>query len=103
MNITVHRQACCSQDDQIGPLEIKYSIEVDSTFSLLVDEIIKSRFLQFSSSHNRIMGEVDGIELVEIFSPYSENVRQPEFKVNPNMRVVDVLGAKSLVFNFRNV
>jgi hypothetical protein len=103
MNITVRRQACCSQDDQMGPLEMKYTIEANSTFASLVHEIIKSGFLQFSSSHDRITGEADDKELVEVFSPYSMNTRQPEFKINPNMPVVDVLGDKSLAFSFRHV
>jgi hypothetical protein len=67
MKITVHRQACCSQDDQCGPLEAEYVIEADATFSSLIEIIIKSGFLQFSSTHNRISGEADNKRLVEIF------------------------------------
>jgi hypothetical protein len=103
MKITVLRQACCSQDDQAGPLEAEYNIETDTTFSALVQEIVKSSFLQFSSTHNRITGEVDGKEIVEVFSPYGANVRQPEFKVTPSTPVVDLLSGKILSFHFRHI
>ena len=103
MEITVHRQACCSQDDQCGPLEAEYSIEADAAFSSLIQEIVKSGFLQFSSTHNRISGEVDSKGLVEIFSPYGPNARQPEFNVSPSERAVDFLNGKILSFRFRHV
>lgn len=103
MKITVHREACCSQDDQVGPLEAEYDIETDTTFSSLIEVIIKSRFLQFSSTHNRISGEVDGEELVEIFSPYSANARQPAFMTNPSASAVELVGERILSFYFRHV
>jgi hypothetical protein len=103
MKITVHRQACCSQDDQCGPLEAEYSIESDASFSSLIQEIIKSGFLQFSSTHNRISGEVDNKKLVEIFSAYSPNAKQPEFDVAPGARATDLLSGKILSFRFRHV
>lgn len=68
MKITVHRQACCPQDDQCGPLEAEYSIEPDASFSSLIQEIIKAGFLQFSFTHDRLSGEVDNKWLVEIFT-----------------------------------
>lgn len=103
MKITVHRQACCSQDDQIGELEAEFSIAPDATISSLVEEIVKSGFLQFSSSHNRITGEVEDKALVDVFSPHSVNPKQPEFKVNPRATVVELLGENILSFRFRHV
>ena len=103
MKITVHRQACCSQDDQIGELEAEFSIAPDTTFSSLVQEIVKSCFLQFSSTHNRITGEVEGEGFVEVFSPYTVSPKQPEFKVYPSTSVVELLGEKVLCFRFRHV
>ena len=100
MKITVHRQACCSQDDQIGELEAEFSIAPDATFSSLVQEIVKSGFLQFSSTHNRKTGEIEGKGLVEVFSPYSVNPKPPEFKVNPSTSVVELLGENVLSFRF---
>ena len=103
MKITVHRQACCSQDDQVGPLEAEFSIDADTTFSSLIQEIVKSGFLQFSSTHNRITGDVEGKGLVEVFSPYSANPKPPEFKENPSASAVELLGEKVLSFHFRHV
>ena len=103
MKITVHRQACCSQDDQCGSLEAEYSIEADTTFSSLIHEIVKSGFLQFSSTHDQISGEVDGKWLVEVFSPYGPNARQPEFNASANMRTVELPSGKTLSFRFRHV
>ena len=103
MKITVHRQACCSQDDQVGELEAEFSIDPDTTFSSLVQEIVKSGFLQFSSTHNQIAGEVEGKSLVEVFSPHTVNPKLPEFKVNPSATVVELLGEKVLSFRFRHV
>ena len=112
MKIAVHRQACCSQDDQLGPLEAEYVIEADATFSSLIEKIIRSGFLQFSSTHNRISGEVDNKWLVEIFAPdrapfspdpIEPEAKQPEFNVNPDERAVDVLSGQILSFRFRHV
>lgn len=102
MKLTVYRDACCAQDDQCGPLEAEYSMDVDATFAALIDEIIKSRFLQFSSTHNRISGEADGKVLVKIFSPCGPCSRPPEFTVSPSLRAVDVLSERSLSFRFRH-
>ena len=103
MRITVHRQACCSQDDQCGPLEAEYNIEADTAFSSLIHEIVKSRFLQFSSTHDQLSGEVDGKWLVEVFSPYGPNARQPEFNASAHMRAVELLSGRILSFRFRHV
>ena len=103
MKLTVHREACCSQDDQAGPLEAEYRIEADTKFSSLIEQIIKSHFLQFSSTHNRITGEVDGKQLVEVFSPYGVNAREPEFIASPGASVCELVGSKILSFHFRHV
>jgi hypothetical protein len=81
----------------------EFSIDADATFSSLVQEIVKSGFLQFSSTHNRITGEVEGKGLVEVFSPYSANPKQPEFKENPSTSAVELLSEKVLSFYFRHV
>jgi len=103
MKITVRREACGYQDDQVGRLEAEYTVEADATFSSLVQEIIASRFLQFTSTHDQVTGEANGVELVEIFSPYTANPRQPEFKVDPGACAADLLDERSLSFSFRHV
>lgn len=100
MKITVHRQACCPQDDQCGPLEAEYSIEPDASFSSLIQEIIKAGFLQFSSTHDRLSGEVDNKWLVEISSPYGPSVRQPEFAVASDARVAVCSMTRFCLFAF---
>ncbi|WP_324731618.1 hypothetical protein [Pseudomonas paeninsulae] len=52
MKITVTRQACCSQDDQLGPLEIYIDLQEESKIWELARAIGESNFLQFSGSHN---------------------------------------------------
>ncbi|WP_129212775.1 hypothetical protein [Crenobacter cavernae] len=103
MKITVYRQACCSQDDQLGPLEAEYNIGADTTFSSLIQDVVKSNFLQFSSSHNRITGEIDGKEMVVVFCQHITNNRQPEFKISPSTSAIDLLNDKKLSFYFRHV
>jgi hypothetical protein len=109
MEITVHRQACCSADDQMGPLEAKYRIETQTTLSTLIKEIITSNFLQFSSSHDHLTGEVEGRKFVEIYStngfytPYGSYCKMPEFIVDPDENAMKILGGKFLSFHFRNI
>ena len=84
----------------MGSLEAEFSINADATFSSLVQEIVKSGFLQFSATHNRITGEVEGKGLVEVFSPHSANPKQPDFKENPSASAIELLGEKVLSFRF---
>jgi hypothetical protein len=103
MLITVYRQACCSQDDQAGPLEAEYRVEANSTFASFIQQIIESGFLQFSSSHDRMTGEVDGKVFVEVFSPCGSNARKPEFSINPHLPIHALLGSKPFAFRFREI
>ncbi|MEC5385713.1 hypothetical protein VVD49_08260 [Uliginosibacterium sp. H3] len=103
MKITVLRQACCAQDDQAGPLDMQFSIEPDATLASLIQEIARSGFLQYSSSHNRLTGEVDDIALVEVFSPWSVDAKPPEFRIDPQTSALALLDGKTLFFNFRHV
>ena len=54
MNIVVTREACCGQDDQIGPLKINLSSAELNTIQSLARQIDESKFLQFSSPLNVI-------------------------------------------------
>ena len=103
MKITVYRQACCSQDDQLGPLEAEFSIGANTNISSFIQEVVKSNFLQFSSSHNRITGEIDGKGIVVVFSQHFTNYRQPEFQVSPSTPAIDLLNDKEISFYFRHV
>jgi len=103
MKITVYRQACCSQDDQLGPLKAEFNIGANTTISSFIQDVVKSNFLQFSSSHNRITGEIDGKEIVVVFSKNFTNNRQPEFKVSPGTPAIDLLNEKEISFYFRHI
>lgn len=100
MQIKIFRQACCAADDQIGPLDSTFDLGDEATFGDLIEQIRASRFLQFSSTHNRITGEVDHTPLVEIYAPDGPN---PVFHVNSNAAVSDLIGDRTLFFNFRHV
>jgi len=52
MKIKLSRQACCAQDDQIGPLETYIELPKETKIWELAKVVGESNFLQFSSSHN---------------------------------------------------
>lgn len=100
MHTKVTRQACCSADDQIGPLDAQYVLDDNATIADLVERIRESRFLQFSSTHNRLSGEVEGVCLVEMFAGWG---RAPQFHVSPQATVDSVIGRRTLDFCFRHI
>jgi hypothetical protein len=93
----------------MGPLVAKYRIEAQKTLYALIQEIIGSYFLQFTSSHDQLTGEVDGRKIVEIYSPngfyspWGSYCKLPEFIVDPYQNAVEFLGDKFLSFHFRNI
>lgn len=99
MEIRVIRQACCAADDQMGPLEAVYAVADDATLAQLVARIQASKFLQFSSTHNRLSGEVQGAGVVEVFAGGGA----PEFHVGPAAAVDSVIGRHTLDFCFRHL
>ena len=54
MKIEVVREACCSQDDQLGPLSIEVDIPERAMVWELAREIGEADFLQFSGTHRNI-------------------------------------------------
>ncbi len=54
MKIEVSRQACCAQDDQLGPLTIDVELSDNATIQDLARAIGEAKFLQFTSSHHTI-------------------------------------------------
>lgn len=100
MQVRVTRQACCAADDQAGPLEAVYAMSADATMAELVERIRASKFLQFSSTHNRLSGEVDGVCVVEVFAGWG---RGPQFHADPGAAVAAVVGRHTLDFCFRHV
>ncbi|MGH1451355.1 MAG: hypothetical protein ACRBBM_18275 [Pseudomonadaceae bacterium] len=54
MKIEVTRQACCSQDDQIGPLKMVIDVPEGAAIWELAKQIGEARFLQFTGTHDTI-------------------------------------------------
>jgi hypothetical protein len=71
MKFHVTREACCSQDDQLGPLAFVYELSVDTTLQNLTEAVIRSGFLQFTSTHSVMVGELRNDALVRVFGPHS--------------------------------
>ena len=81
MKIEVNREACCSQDDQLGPLAKTYEMPDQCSIKDLLDAVMASRFLQFSSTHTEMRCRIAGKEVATVFSPYAMPAREPVFVV----------------------
>lgn len=66
MKLLVVREACCSQDDQIGPLEATYDVPAGATIQDLVEAVVRSGFLQFSSTHKTMVGTLGDTDVVQV-------------------------------------
>ena len=98
VTVRVIRQACCAADDQVGPLEAHFLVEQGQPLSVLVERIAASRFLQFSSTHDRISGEVNGRDIVKMPAPGGGPA---VYHVDPGTPVALVIGEQALFFGFR--
>lgn len=94
MKIEVHRQACCAQDDQMGPLAQTFEVQDRCSIEALVSAVVASRFLQFSSTHTTLHCHIAGKEVAVVFSPYEVPAREPLFVVAPDTAVQDIASAK---------
>jgi len=90
MNIKVIRQACCAQDDQLGPLCIDINLDKDATIQDLAKAIGKARFLQFSGTHNLINAWSDGIKLFAVPS-LSNKDNSVEYFINKTGRASEYI------------
>jgi hypothetical protein len=100
MQVRVSREACCAQDDQLGPLEKTYSLAPDATLQELIEKIVESSFLQYSSSHTSMVGEVDAMGVVRVFSPHYAANQASEYLVSPNEQVSSLIPDGGLSFRF---
>lgn len=100
MHIRVLRDACCSQDDQIGPLEATYALGSDATLRDLVRAVVDSRFLQFSSSHVCLTASVSEVPLARVrVTDHGENFA-PEFLVPAETLLSPLLQGRFVEFRF---
>ena len=84
----------------MGPLEAIYDVLPGATFRELVTMIVESKFLQYSASHVTLQGEVGGIPVVKVFSPYYAGYREPEFIAAASHQVAGVVRANPFHFRF---
>lgn len=96
----VVRQACCAADDQLNSLEAEFEISPDASFAELVTQIIRSGFLQFSSTHTCLFGEIEGSCVVKIDA---SSIKAPVFYIDQQRAAFSIVGNKTLYFNFRQV
>ncbi|MBJ2157528.1 hypothetical protein [Variovorax sp. IB41] len=94
MKIEVHRQACCAQDDQMGPLARTFELPDRCSIEDLVNAVVASRFLQYSSTHTALHCRIAGKEVAVVFSPYEVPARGSLFVVAPDTAVQDIASAK---------
>ena len=100
MQIVVTRQACCSQDDQLGPLDATYTVSANTTVEEFVDQVIQSGFLQYSSTHTSMLGQADSIDIVKVFSSYYLPGRAPQYLVPASESAARLLHGRNVRFRF---
>lgn len=98
MMVHITREACCSQDDQLGPLEIQLEFDENTTLEQLIKEIFRVKFLQYSSSHNHMIGRAGDQKIVEILIPQEEII----FHLQKDSSVKDLIAESELSFSFIN-
>ncbi|WP_228272686.1 hypothetical protein [Acinetobacter haemolyticus] len=98
MIVHIIREACCSQDDQLGPLEIQLECDENSTLEQVINEICRVKFLQYSSSHNHMIGRIDDQKIVEILLLKEEII----FHIYKDSLVRNLITESGLRFSFIN-
>jgi len=96
----VLREACCAQDDQLGPLEATYEVSASATLGEFVHAVASSRFLQYSATHTSIVGYAGGTQFVRVFSSYYCNGQEPDFFVSPDVPASAVVRGADIHFRF---
>ncbi|WP_051293700.1 hypothetical protein [Pseudoduganella violaceinigra] len=99
MKIRVLRDACCAADDQAGPLELKIELDAPASLQDLVETVLASGFLQYSSSHTSMLGFVDDAVVVRVFSLDYTNA-QPHYLVDPATPIGTAVSSGLLDFRF---
>lgn len=99
MKIEVFRDACCGADDQAGPLILALELDAQASFQKLVETVLNSGFLQYSSSHMTMLGFVDGVAAVRVFSP-DHSKDETQYLIDPLMAVGVAVKNGSVDFRF---
>lgn len=90
MKFHVTREACCSQDDQLGPLDLAFEMGADATLQDLTEAVIRSGFLQFTSTHSVMVGQLGNEALVRVFGPHSGRPQVPQYLKEAGLLVRDL-------------
>ena len=103
MKIAVHREACCSQDDQLGPLDMAFELDGECRLDAFLAAVMGARFLQFSSSHTEMSCRVAGQEVARVFSPYAAPQQATAFVAAPDALVHSLAPHGAIEFVFDRV
>jgi hypothetical protein len=103
MKIAVHREACCSQDDQMGPLDMAFELDAQCRLDAFLIAVMGARFLQFSSSHTEMSCRAAGVEVARVFSPYTEPRRATAFVAAPDALLQSLAPGGAVDFIFDRV
>lgn len=102
MKIMVVRQACCAQDDQIGPLEAEYDVDKKCRLDEFLDAVERSGFLQFSSTHARMSCRIGGRKVGTVFGSGYLVRRKPVHAIDPATLIRDIPSDGAVEFVFEN-
>jgi len=100
MKFHVTREACCSQDDQLGPLAFVYELNADASLQDLTEAVVRSGFLQFTSTHSVMVGELGNDALVRVFGPHYWHSQGPQYLKAADLSVRNLIGPGELHFRF---
>ena len=100
LKIRVVRDACCSQDDQIAPLEATYGLRSAATLADFVRAVIDSQFLQFSSTRLCLTASVSGMPLVKVCESDRGPQTSPLFFVSAETPIAPLVGNRIIEFRF---
>ncbi len=103
MKLFVNRQACCSQDDQIGPLQKTFELEQTSDLEHFITEVIDSGFLQFSSSHTEMVCRIGRSEVARVYAPSLLRRTSTVFLIPPATEIWTFSEAPQVEFVFDKV
>jgi hypothetical protein len=99
MKIEVLRDACCAADDQLGPLTLDLELDARTPLNGLVDRVIESGFLQYSSSHTSMLGYVGAVAVVRVHSPYYSK-EKTQYLIESTTPIQEALASGSIDFRF---
>lgn len=102
MKIMVVRQACCAQDDQIGPLEAEYDVDEKCRLDEFLDAVDRPGFLQFSSTHVRMSCRIGGRKVGTVFGSSYLVRRKPVCAIDPASLIRNILSEGAIEFVFDN-